>query len=873
MAVERLEMGDRQPENGFVSCEAASPGFLSSVDNKVLPNLGGFGKYQKQLVVLTWIPALFIGFSQFSDYFLLAQPNITCLDPSANASNFTGGPALFDSNGSLLSRYSFGNGTLQDNSSIPCECKDRRYKLEMGLDRNVVTKWNLVCDNASMVHIAKFTLLVGSIIGYLVMGVLADWFGRHPVLVISVLFMLVFGLSVAFSVDETMFSTLRVFEGFCLAGINLSLYVLRIELCLPRYRFSVTMVASFITLAGQLLMPGLAVLCKDWHVLQVLIVCPLVLMLLYTWLFQESLRWLLATKQYSKSKGLMSKMAKKNEVELEDRYGDILTVLHRAVPNKPQKTCIVKMVGTRNLWKNIVVLCVNSLTGYGIHHCFARSMRDPESNETPLFQNFYQDYYTMAGIATAACIALCPVVGLLGRRGGLLVFMIITALASLLQLGLPNLLGKYSDHLKIERSDTLNRNFSIAFSVIGMFSSHAISNLSIFFCAEVTPTAIRGGGLGLVLASAGVGMLAAPIMELHNQKGYFLHHIIFACCTLICIICILLLPETRKQPLPEAIADGENYARQPLLPPRRAGEQHHLLSRSQSREYTPLHQMNISAAPRPASADDFAEDTDTPPPTDSAAPLVVNSTRPSATDPPATDSAAPLGTPDSPAPPTTDLTTVLVTASAERSSPVATDAVPPTTDSTSCLTTDSPTTPTRGPIPPPLTDVTAPVLADSALTPKTDFRLSIADTMTPPATDSISPSDATSCPVADLVMSPNVRPPSPLAPSGCVAPPANGAGPSSPAKDSPDPLVSDSIALSIKDPATYSPAKESITYPDGDSPSTPAGSNSSPGPYATGCTVAPAIDIISPSIKDTTEPPVTDIATKETSTANGVRSS
>lgn len=51
-------------------------------------------------------------------------------------------------------------------------------------------------------------------------------FGRHPVLIISVFFMLVFGFTVAFSVNVPMFSTLRFFEGFCLAGISLSLYVL-----------------------------------------------------------------------------------------------------------------------------------------------------------------------------------------------------------------------------------------------------------------------------------------------------------------------------------------------------------------------------------------------------------------------------------------------------------------------------------------------------------------------------------------------------------------------------------------------------------------------------------------------------------------------
>ena len=49
--------------------------------------------------------------------------------------------------------------------------------------------------------------------------------------------MLVFGLSVAFSVNVTMFSTLRFFEGFCLAGLALSLYVLsKYMLSPPRAR-------------------------------------------------------------------------------------------------------------------------------------------------------------------------------------------------------------------------------------------------------------------------------------------------------------------------------------------------------------------------------------------------------------------------------------------------------------------------------------------------------------------------------------------------------------------------------------------------------------------------------------------------------------
>lgn len=68
------------------------------------------------------------------------------------------------------------------------------------------------------------------------------------------------------------------------------------------------------------------------------------------------------------------------------------------------------------------------LTGYGIHHCFARSVLEDSTS--------HLHYYSLAGIAMASCVVLCPVVVGLGRRGGLLTFMIITALASLLQLGL-----------------------------------------------------------------------------------------------------------------------------------------------------------------------------------------------------------------------------------------------------------------------------------------------------------------------------------------------------------------------------------------------------------------------------------------------------
>ncbi|XP_070261897.1 solute carrier family 22 member 23 isoform X1 [Myotis yumanensis] len=615
---------------GGPHCAAAPSLLLLDYDGSVLPFLGGLGGgYQKTLVLLTWIPALFIGFSQFSDSFLLDQPNFWCREAGKGAelagvtstgrwgaydgANWNSPPTTFSTAawgpaGNLSNSSGADRGDTPplwsppdkgDNASN-CDCHAWNYGIHTGLIQNVVTKWDLVCDNAWKVHIAKFSLLVGLIFGYLITGCIADWVGRRPVLLCSIIFILIFGLTVALSVNVTMFSTLRFFEGFCLAGIILTLYALRIELCPPGKRFMITMVASFVAMAGQLLMPGLAALCRDWQVLQALIICPFLLMLLYWSVFPESLRWLMATQQFESAKKLILHFTQKNSMNTETDIKGVMPELEKELSRRPKKVCIVKMVGTRNLWKNIVVLCVNSLTGFGIHHCFARSMMGHEV-KVPLLENFYADYYTMASITLASCLAMCVVVRFLGRRGGLLLFMILTALASLLQLGLLNLIGKYTQHPDSGMSDSVKDKFSIAFSIVGMFASHAVGSLSVFFCAEITPTVIRCGGLGLVLASAGFGMLTAPIIELHNQKGYFLHHIIFACCTLICIICILLLPESRNQSLPESLSNGEHYTRQPLLPHKKA-EQPLLLTNAELKDYSGLHDAAAAADSLPDSA-------------------------------------------------------------------------------------------------------------------------------------------------------------------------------------------------------------------------------------------------------------------------------
>lgn len=148
---------------------------LLDYDGSVLPFLGGLGGgYQKTLVVLTWVPALFIGFSQFSDSFLLDQPDYWCRGAGQDSESASGVtvPGRWGA-GDLanwtypattpFSTASWGATDRRGNSSglagpdtpplesppdqgenaSNCDCHAWEYRIRSGLVQNVVSKVRL----------------------------------------------------------------------------------------------------------------------------------------------------------------------------------------------------------------------------------------------------------------------------------------------------------------------------------------------------------------------------------------------------------------------------------------------------------------------------------------------------------------------------------------------------------------------------------------------------------------------------------------------------------------------------------------------------------------------------------------------------------
>ncbi|MED6267237.1 hypothetical protein CHARACLAT_010132 [Characodon lateralis] len=535
---------------------------------KIFPQSGGYGRYNRVVVVFSWFPTFAVMLNLFSDVFYTLIPSMyRCKpDPEQLPSSF------------LLSNYSkqdYLNLTLSwaNGSGLsPCElwynantsdlsgevpqktasCTTGwEYSTVVGLQSNFVTEWNLVCDNYWKIPLHRICFMMGWIVGYVFLGSLCDWLGRRRGFLLSITLSSLFGVAVCLSSSAVMFLLLRLCQGAFLAGVFVSSYILRLELSDPSHRLMVAMTGGFFGVSAELLLPGFAVLSRDWPIFQAVATLPLLLLLSY-WccasVFPESPRWLLATDHILQAKRSLQEFTTRNGVCFrEEMYpGEaLLSEIDSGYreDRQPRYYSVLELRRTRVIWKNCLILSFTLFIGTGIQYCFTRNLRIYSNN-------FYFTYFLRVITGALACVFICMSVNHFGRRGMLLLSAIITGLSSLLLLAL---------------TQYLRGGLVLVLSVVGLLFSQALAMLSAFFACEVMPTVVRGGCFGLVLAAGCVGMAASSLLDLQNNGGYFLHHVIFASFAVLSVLCIMLLPESKRKSLPDSLKEGESQRRPPLF--------------------------------------------------------------------------------------------------------------------------------------------------------------------------------------------------------------------------------------------------------------------------------------------------------------------
>ncbi|CAL8332778.1 unnamed protein product [Lota lota] len=518
----------------------------------VLEDINGFGRFQKMMIVISFISRFSMPCHFMLNNFIAVVPShhcdLTALDVDGMLfRNLTpqekltvGVPLQEDGKLSSCQMYEepqyhllLGDSNGTQTQTVPCQggwvFDNSTFK------STLATEWDLVCDQKGKDKQTATIFFLGVMCGAVCFGSLSDRYGRRIMLLVSYVFGTLFGTASAFSTSYVMFAVMRFFTGFSITGIIIISTVLNVEWVDIKHRKLVGVIDSLSWTFGSTGLSAIAYFVRDWRLLVFSVTSPLILAIL-TWRWiPESARWLLANGKLAQAQKCLRRCAKMNQTEelrtltpeamslvvMNEKKDRVYTYLDLV------RTPVIRKLALRTA---ILWFCV-ACTFYGISFDIGG-----------FGLNIYLTQFTFALIEIPAKFCVYYLLDKIGRRktaGGALFFVGICILINVL---IPKEMSTIRTVVAI-----LGKGFSSAsFATIVLYTS------------ELYPTVVRQNGVGFNSAISRAAVAITPLILLLDGVWESLPKVIFSSLAAVGAVVAWTLPETRDRCLPETIDDIEN---------------------------------------------------------------------------------------------------------------------------------------------------------------------------------------------------------------------------------------------------------------------------------------------------------------------------
>ncbi|XP_077403600.1 solute carrier family 22 member 6 [Vanacampus margaritifer] len=540
----------------------------------LLEQVGSTGRFQIVHVTLLCIPVLLMASHNLLQNFVAAVPPHHC-SAHANISQLQLSPqeiltvtVPLDQTGKHQSCQRYvapqwhlldKNGTLKqegleeyDLEASLQECTDGWSYNMTGMTSSIIAEWDLVCDLRSLKQMGQTVYMGGVLVGSIVLGSLADRFGRRILLIISHLLMAVAGTCATFSTSFPMFCLCRFGCGMALSGLGLNTFSLIVEWIPTRVRTGVGTLTGYCYTLGQLLLAANAYFIRDWRWLTLAVSSPFYVFFIYSWWFHESSRWLVLSQNYDKAIENLKSVAKINGRREE---GDKIDIKMVQESMKKEMSCsqgsytVLDLFRTPTMRSMTICLSAVWLSTSFAYYGLAMDL-----------QKFGVDFYLIQVIFGAvdipAKVVITVTMSFIGRRPSQSGALILAGITVLINLMVPY------DHQTLRTS----------LAVVGKGCLAASFNCCYLYSGELFPTIIRQNGMGWVSMMARVGAMVAPMVLLSGDYIPWLPGLIYGGAPIISGVAAIFLPETLGSPLPDTIQDVEDRGsgRVSKMPPKEA---------------------------------------------------------------------------------------------------------------------------------------------------------------------------------------------------------------------------------------------------------------------------------------------------------------
>ncbi|UJR32678.1 hypothetical protein I4U23_020138 [Adineta vaga] len=410
----------------------------------------------------------------------------------------------------------------------------------------------MICDRTVFRSAVQNLFFVGYMVGSIFFGIMADKYGRRPIMSICIILMACTGFICAFFPQKHLFGfwpsyTVYTISRFILAcstrGIAVTGFVLATELVGPKNKFLTAIIVQYFFAFGQLFLVTFAYFIREWRRLTLTLSLFTIPFTFFYFFLPESARWMISKGRYKQAEKLLRKIAVINKKPFDEEAFQQL--IHEQKKNTTEQS---EQVGVLALFKSRIMCIISinlffqwfvqNLVFYGISQSTGSWGFDP-----------YLSFTISACVEILSYIVLHLVLNRIGRKRPYFVAVLCFAIIALLTIPVQNFMFKNSQKQKII---IFIMNVLLKFFAAG---SYAIIYI---YANELFPTGIRNTGMGICSMVARIGAIVGTTSnDMLTRLWINLPTVLFGVLSLVAAFLILMLPETLNKTLPQTIADTE----------------------------------------------------------------------------------------------------------------------------------------------------------------------------------------------------------------------------------------------------------------------------------------------------------------------------
>ncbi|KAJ7383537.1 hypothetical protein OS493_027200 [Desmophyllum pertusum] len=384
-----------------------------------------------------------------------------------------------------------------------------------------------------MERFSSSLIFFGGIMSALLIGSLADKFGRKRWVFTFGFAVALFSLLSAFPNVYWLFALFRFIIGFSIAGASTSFFNLLTELVGVRHRSLMGTSLWYCWTLSLMALAGVAYIVRDWRMLCIVTGAPAIV-IVFGWFFTpESLRWLLVKGKMDEAEKLYRKIARINGKELPAEALNIDT----GNDAKSRLGDFRDLFKTKSLTKTTLISCfcwfVNAMVYYGVF-----------LSAPSIGGNMYLNFFLASVVELPAIPGGIWIYNRFGRKRGVIVPMLLAAAGA-------------AGAVLLTTDDESNKGFLAGKIILSMIWAKfwiMISYDGVYiYSSELFPTVVRNVGMSTSLACSRIGSFLSPYVIFSGRVHPLLPYGLMATMALIAAFLCMLLPETRFKPTLENI--------------------------------------------------------------------------------------------------------------------------------------------------------------------------------------------------------------------------------------------------------------------------------------------------------------------------------